>query len=282
LNYWAWSVHGPWDSKPDLVAKYAQKAEALGYGFLPTYGAMVEVLDDNVGRLTDALDDMGILEKTITVFTSDNGANEHSEVAGLFVASNHPLRGGKASAYEGGAKVPLSFTWPGVIPDSTVTSVLFQITDFVPTILELISVDFARLPVEMVHVSGRPASSVADLRLDGFSHRDVLLGITETGPRTAVYQYAPIFMNNDNIAGVPFSSIIVGDMKLIRLFAPDSLGTDRFELYDLSTDTGEAFDLLLEDERAHWETVGNMNATLGDWLEQRGALIPGSSPRYWA
>jgi len=95
-------------------------------------------------------------------------------------------------------------------------------------------------------------------------------------------RYAPIFMNNDNIAGVPFSSIIVGDMKLIRLFAPDSLGTDRFELYDLSTDTGEAFDLLLEDERAHWETVGNMNATLGDWLEQRGALIPGSSPRYWA
>jgi arylsulfatase A-like enzyme len=91
LNYWAFSVHAPFDGKQRLIEKYAAKADPKNPQRCPVYGAMVESLDDAVGKLIDTLDRLKLTEKTIVVFFSDNGGNMYSRVDGIPPTSNAPL-----------------------------------------------------------------------------------------------------------------------------------------------------------------------------------------------
>lgn len=101
LNYWMFSVHAPFDAKAALIEKHRARIDPADEQRSPTYAAMVESMDDAVGTLLDALDRLHIAEKTIVVFTSDNGGNLYSEIDGTTPTSNRPLRGGKATLFEG-------------------------------------------------------------------------------------------------------------------------------------------------------------------------------------
>lgn len=122
-----YSVHTPLMARPDLQAKYAEKAkrlEATGPAWLPegtrqvrqvqnhaVYAGMVEAMDSAVGKVLDALDRLRLAERTVVVFMSDNGGLSTSEGS---PTSNVPLRAGKGWMYEGGIREPMIVRWPGV------------------------------------------------------------------------------------------------------------------------------------------------------------------------
>ena len=126
LNMWYYTVHTPVTGKPEKIEKYAKKAEKMGisddidtidsYGTghkkiqnYPEYAAMVESMDENVGRLLACLKKQGIADNTMVIFTSDNGGLSSTKIT-----SNLPLRGGKAWIFEGGIREPLIIKYPGV------------------------------------------------------------------------------------------------------------------------------------------------------------------------
>ena len=137
LNLSYYTVHTPIEGKPDVVARYARK---LRPGLLhdnPHYAAMYETLDHNVGRVLEKLDDLGVADNTLVIFTSDNGGHvlEHR---GTRVTRNTPLRSGKGTLYEGGIRVPLLVRWPGVTTAGAVCEEPVITTDFYETIREVV------------------------------------------------------------------------------------------------------------------------------------------------
>src|SRR5512140_1391795 len=99
---------------------------------------MVESMDDAVGTLLDTLDRLGIAEHTMIVFFSDNGGNMYNEVDGTTPTNNRPLRGGKATVYEGGVREPCIVSYPGVVAAGSRSDAVIQSSDFYPTILDLL------------------------------------------------------------------------------------------------------------------------------------------------
>ncbi|NMC21640.1 MAG: sulfatase-like hydrolase/transferase, partial [Thermogutta sp.] len=106
LNYWQFSVHAPFDAKQELIEKYRRLIDPGSPQRCPTYAAMVQSLDENVGKILDAVDRLGLSPNTAIIFFSDNGGNMYNQVDGVVPTSNAPLRGGKATVYEGGIRVP--------------------------------------------------------------------------------------------------------------------------------------------------------------------------------
>ena len=99
----------------------------------PTYAAMIHSLDENVGRVLQRLDERGLADRTVVVFTSDNGGyiNDYNKKR---VTDNFPLRSGKGSLYEGGVRVPLIVRWPGVTPRGAVSAEPVAVMDLFPTL----------------------------------------------------------------------------------------------------------------------------------------------------
>ncbi|MCA9048642.1 MAG: sulfatase [Planctomycetaceae bacterium] len=205
-----YGVHTPLQAKPDMAAKYEAipKEERQGK---PVYAAMVESIDDSVGRVLAALEEQGIAENTVVIFTSDNG--------GFYNAtSNAPLRANKGAYYEGGIRVPLIVKWPGVAKPDLVVNEPVNSTDLYPTCLAA-----AGLPA-------RPNQHV-----DGVNLQPVLTG-TGSLPDRALFRHFPHY--NDHPSSVPSSVIRQGDWKLIETFDPEGI-----ELYNLANDLGEATNL---------------------------------------
>jgi arylsulfatase A-like enzyme len=121
------AVHGPYLEAPDkeLNAQYDHLK-----GTRKTYAGMVASLDANVGRIVKALEEKGIRDNTIIFFSSDNGGPKPKEIT-----DNGPLRGGKATMYEGGLRVPAFVVWNGKIKPNTVSNQVFHIVDLYPTLL---------------------------------------------------------------------------------------------------------------------------------------------------
>jgi arylsulfatase A-like enzyme len=265
VNYFCFSVHAPFDAKDELVAKYRRKVDPKSPQRNPVYAAMVESLDTAVGRVIATLDELGLAERTIVVFFSDNGgiswdidAGRSTRFAADFTApptSNLPLRGGKANIYEGGVREPCLVVWPGHAPAGSQSEALVQSIDFFPTLLELTGV--------------KPKQS---LPLDGISFAPVLRG--ERGARDTVFCHFP---HQTPASGqVPASSIRRGDWKLIRNYADNPDQTDRFELYNLKDDPGESHDRAA-DEPAR---VKELATALAAWLDQTKAVLPQVNPAY--
>ncbi|HBJ83205.1 MAG TPA: N-acetylgalactosamine 6-sulfate sulfatase, partial [Verrucomicrobiales bacterium] len=102
MNYWMFSVHAPFDAKKANIEKHRARIDPKDEQRSPTYAAMIQSMDDAIGTLLDGLDRLKLADNTIILFTADNGGNMYNEVDGTTPTSNRPLRGGKATMFEGG------------------------------------------------------------------------------------------------------------------------------------------------------------------------------------
>ena len=121
--------HIPLAAKKELIEKHKD-------AFYPTYAAMMETMDDCVGLILKKIKDAGLDEKTIVIFTSDNGGLSVLEFAGGPSTYNAPYRGGKGYVYEGGLREPTIIRWPGKIKPAIVDTPIINL-DFVPTLTSL-------------------------------------------------------------------------------------------------------------------------------------------------
>jgi len=255
LNYWAFSVHAPFDAKNSLTEKYRAKADPNDPQRCPVYGAMVQSLDENVGRLLDALDEMKLTDNTIIVFFSDNGGNMYDRVAGIPPTSNAPLRGGKATLYEGGTREPCIVAWPGHVQPATRSDAFLSSVDWYPTLLDMTGVK----PKEVV-------------KFDGVDQMPALRG---TGaPRDTVFCYFPHY--TPATGALPATWVRRGDWKLIRFFCDNPDQSDRFELYNLKDDIGETRNRAADKP----ELVQELNGLITGFLKDTGALEPTRNPHY--
>jgi arylsulfatase A-like enzyme len=255
LNYWSFSVHAPFDGKQKLIDKYATKADRENPQRCPVYGAMVESLDHAVGRLLNTLDRLKLSQKTIIVFFSDNGGNMYSRVDGIPPTSNAPLRGGKATIYEGGTRVPCAVVWPGKTKPGSKTGALLSSTDWYPTLLEMMQIE-------------KPS----DVRFDGVSQVPSLLG--RVGPRDSLVCFVPNYFPRPET--IPSTYIRRSHWKLIRFHGDGPGGADRFELFNLDDDIGESKNIA----DAHPDLVKTLNLEIANYLAKTEAAVPVPNPAY--
>tara|TARA_B100000212_G_scaffold341801_2_gene326123 strand:+ start:1170 stop:2609 length:1440 start_codon:yes stop_codon:yes gene_type:complete len=201
-----YAVHTPLQGKSEKVAQYEKVPEEQRQGD-PRYAAMVETVDDGVGRLMTALREKEIEENTMVIFTSDNGGMSKA-------TDNSPLRANKGSNYEGGLRVPVIVKWPGVTEPGSISDEPVISTDFYPTILG--ATGLPKRPLQ--HVDGVDLSSV----LKGRSRID----------RESLFWHYPHY--NQHPQNFPATVIRKGHWKLIEI-----LDTGDLELYNLALDVGE-------------------------------------------
>ena len=235
-----YAVHTPLQGKDELVAKYENKRPGINHQN-PVYAAMVESLDQSVGRIVQALRDENKLSNTLIVFFSDNGGMVDG------ISNNAPLRGGKGTPYEGGNRVPLIFSFQGKIkPNQTNTTNVIG-TDLFPTFL-----DFANIALPYT--------------LDGESLKESLLTNKDGETDRDLFFYFPAYLESykdiSTFRATPYSSIISDNWKLIYFFEEGN-----YELYNLNDDIGEQQDL--SDTKN--ELAQLMLSKLNNWLVSVGA-----------
>lgn len=256
LNYWQFSVHAPFDAKAALIEDYRARIDPADAQRSPTYAAMVHSLDDGVGKILDAVDRLGIADNTAIVFYSDNGGNMYNEVDGTTPTSNRPLRGGKATLYEGGVRVPAVISWPGVTSPGGRSDAIIQSTDLYPTLLGLLGLE-----------------ATADHPLDGVDISPALRG--EPFDRGPTFTYFPHLTRvPDHLP--PAVSVHRGDWKLIRLFFEGPDGRHAYRLYNLRDDLGERQDLSSQQP----EMVQELDALIEGFLDSTHAVTPTRNPHY--
>ena len=208
-------VHSVIDASPKF------KGESQG----GLYGDTVEELDYHNGRLLDAIDELGLHDNTIVIFTTDNGPwNNFQEVlrrrhnGAIAWGSSGPLREGKGSTYEGGIRVPCIVRWPGHVPQDRVSDSIFSTLDFMPT--------FATL-------AGFEAPT--DRILDGVDQTELLLGNNQTGARDSFFYFC-----RNELHGMRQGKwkLILPNRKTFYGYVDDR-GSAGIELYDLNSDMGE-------------------------------------------
>lgn len=239
------AVHAPWEPKADLREKYEQKRKASERperGDDPAYAATITAVDQNVGRIMEALDRWQLTDNTVVIFTSDNGGTAQ------FTA---PLNGSKGQLYEGGIRVPLAISGPGVTSVGAVSKVPVSSVDLYPTILEM-----AKLPAPRQQ------------RLDGVSLLPILQGAPAL-KRERLFWHFPCYVGK---AG-PSSAVREGNWKLIEFFEEGGY----VELYDLQTDPQERKNLA----KSMPERAAALRRTLHEWQQETGAAIPSqANPDY--
>ena len=256
LNYWQFSVHAPFDAKKALIEKHRARVNPDDPQRSPTYAAMVESMDDSVGKILDALDRLGIAERTAVVFFSDNGGNMYSSVDGTVPTSNKPLRGGKATVYEGGVRVPCIVNWPQLTKPGSRSDAIIQSTDFYPTFLDLLG------------LKAQPGQV-----FDGTSIAGVLRG--QPLVREAIFTYFPHSPKvPDHLP--PAVAVHSGDWKLIRVFHEGDQGAHAYQLYNFKSDLGETNNLAAQQPAR----VKQLDALIEKFLTDTKAVVPKPNPAY--
>jgi hypothetical protein len=238
-----------------VVEKYTKKMEKGDFGNVnPTYAAMIDVVDQGVGKIISKLKELGLEDRTIIILASDNGGV--TRFGSVPVTSMSPLRGEKGLTYEGGIRVPMFIHIPGNRRNSFVTDRFVSVVDLYPTIL-----DFAGVPVR------------AGQKIDGYSLKPLLNGEdqNELDDRIHVW-YNPTHGVEDHTGEVfqPVAVIQKNHWKLIRKF------NNREELYDLKNDPSETVDLV--GFVPHIRT--RMSMMLDSCLETTGISLPKSNPNF--
>ena len=251
-----YAPHRPLAGRPDLVEKYERKGQTnpsnVGHDKEPAYAALVESMDEQVGRVLDFLDDtedprnpgQPLSDNTLVVFFSDNGPTTDSSAA--------PLKGRKGEFSEGGIRVPMLVMMRGLVPAANISQVPVIGVDFYPTFADL---------------AGATPPNANTHPLDGQSLVSVLMGDAQA---EAALHERPIFWHYPVYQGQarPQSVIRRGDWKLIYKYEDQS-----YEFYNLALDLSESNDLL--------DTPGGCNTTaaelsveLRDWLASIDADLP--------
>jgi arylsulfatase A len=247
-----YAVHVPLQAKAKLVEEYRAKPAGDSPQHNPIYAAMMRSLDDGVGRLVAAIEARGIADRTVVIITSDNGGLSVKEGPNTPSTSNAPLRAGKGYLYEGGIRVPLIVSWPGVTRPGTTSDVPVSGQDLFPTLLAIAGV----APPE-----GRPIDGeglVALLQGEGKPRRD------------ALFWHYPHYSNQ---GGKPGGAIRAGGLKLIEWYEGEPA-----ELYDLARDVGEQHDLA----RDRPDEVARLRGRLAAWRASVDARMPRPNPDYRA
>lgn len=267
LCHFFYQVHVPLEAPAALVEKYQQKQERLGlkadFGtevqYLesdseprrvrlnqthPVYAAMVESMDVAVGRILAALDDLGLADNTLVIFTSDNGGLSTAE--GM-PTSNLPFRGGKGWVYEGGIREPFMMRWPGVTQAGAVCNVPVTTVDIFPTVMAAAGVAPEETPAN-----------------DGENLASLLAG-TARDARDLFWHY-PHYSNQ---GGFPGGAIRSGSWKLVEDYEDGSIA-----LFDLAEDPGE-----MRDQAAAFpERVTELRARLHAWYKRTDAQFLQAKP----
>lgn len=242
LNFWPYGVHMPLQGKDYLVEKYKQKVAAAGSKFNPTYCAMVEDIDENIGRLMALLDETGLTESTLIIFTSDNGGLEE-------INGNAHLRRGKGTLYEGGIRVPMMVKHPGKIPAGIVSSEPVAAIDWLPTLTDYLNL--GNTPV-----------------VDGHSFSNILQGAKLSGKQLPMIWHNPHYHTNTR---PPVSAIRLGNFKLIHFYEEN-----KDELYDLVQDPKESVNLAAEKKGK----TRILHRKLMRMLKQMDASFPQPNPNH--
>ena len=235
--------HIPLSAAPELIEKHKD-------AFNPAYAAMVETLDDSVGRLMAKVESLGLTERTIFLFTSDNGGLHVLESPGTPATHNTPFRAGKGFLYEGGLREPLIIRWPGGVAAGSTCESPIALTDLFPTLLEAAGIDLAKTvgPV------------------DGISIGKLLRG--ESLPPHTLYWHYP---NYTNQGGRPAGAIREGDWKLVENFEDDSV-----ELFNLANDLSEKHNIAASEPAKMTELRDKLHA----WRASVGARMPTPNPDF--
>lgn len=246
LNVAFHAVHTPLQAPAEQVEEFRRRAAAVdGPQTNAVYAAMLERLDTAVGRVLEALDAAGVADRTLVIFTSDNGGlvlGKHPPT------SNAPLRSGKGSPYEGGIRVPLIVRWPGVaVPQSRVDR-------------PVISMDVAATVAGAI--AGTPTASLED----GLNLAPLLGNPAARFDREVIGWHYPHYHPG---GATPYSAIRAGDWKLIQYYEDG-----RHELFDLAHDPGETRDLAA----AQPARVMELARRLADWQGRVGAQWPMANP----
>ena len=233
-----YAVHTTLNGRPDLV-KYFEAKSGAGKGKRakknnPHLAAQLKVIDDGVGMIMDKLAALGIADRTIVIFTSDNGGESR-------VTSNAPLRAGKSTTYEGGIREPLIVKWPGRVSPGMRCSQATMNIDFYPTFAEIVG---ARID---------PAQHI-----DGVSIVPLLQG--RGIDRDTLYWHYPLEKPHF-LGGRSSGAIRKGRWKLIEFFDDGHV-----ELYNLAEDIAEKYDL----SQRHPEKVADLKTRLSKWRRDVG------------
>lgn len=226
-----YTVHTPWQVPNDVVKKYNGNK----------YYAMIDQLDENVGRVLNKLRELNLTKNTLIIFYSDNGG----------VQENPPLQDRKGSLYEGGIRIPLVFSLPGIIPENTTCEIPVTSPDFFPTLLAASGIPLETRKYKVEGINMWPSITTGK-RLDD----------------RAIFWHFPHHRNNEKSMA---AAVREGDWKLIYEFESEKLS-----LFNLKEDIGETTNL----SDKFPEKVKLLHTKLKNWQSEVNAIMPKPNPDY--
>ena len=245
-----YSVHTPIQARKDLIDKYKNTPPGQWHN-KPEYAAMIEAMDQAVGKVLKLVDDLGLAENTLIIFTSDNGAHGGQTLS-------RPLRGAKGMYYEGGIRVPFLVKSPKIIKENTINDMPIIGSDIFPTIIDLVG--------EKTHLAD----------LDGQSLLSHFKGIDKQ--ERSIFWHFPAYLemyskdrafedSHDKplFRTTPVSVIRQGNWKLLEFFE-----TGETELYNLEQDKSEKKNLANRNPKKRSE----LYKKLKDWQKKTNAFLP--------
>lgn len=230
--------------RPDKLMKYFFKYGQSEEKFNPNYAAMIESLDEGVGKVIETLKNNGLTGNTIIIFTSDNGGLGLDEL-GPTPTSMLPLRKWKGHVYEGGIRVPAIISWQGKIKQGFTSDFIYSSVDYLPTLCAVAGIKSLPEDVDGISI----LEEIMEPESDSFAERPL-------------YWHYPHFSNQ---LGRPAGAVRLGQYKLVELYEYGKL-----ELYDLENDISESVDL---SEKMPGK-VDELFRLLKDWRKSVDANMP--------
>lgn len=254
--YFAYHVpHTPIQGRADLVDYFKTKIKNETKKLIhdnPTYAAMVKSLDESVGRVLNKLEQHELTDKTLIIFTSDNGGLTQRYGKHDRFTENLPLRRGKGSAYEGGVRVPMIIRWPGGSAVGQICETPVMSIDFYPTLLDL---------------AGVKGNSEHNQSVDGISLAPLIKGDKHLVGRDLFWHYPHYHAGGDG----PYSAIRSDNFRLVEFHENKSV-----RLYDLNIDLGEQNDLSTKMPNKADLLLKRLN----DWRQSVDAQLPTMNPDF--